>query len=298
MPLKRFHCLFHEMFHFTDSSAISNDQDIQNVINQVYSLHLVIDTQQFEAELKGIRMLLGNSPICSRLFARKRFAEEPHVVLVDRASRHGASNVWKRYRDCYFACLKAQQPAVHDATVDVGVGGCEVNLVIWDDKTMMWKVEMRSRWDDVRDDIEFEGEQPLWADQHPFIAVGTLDDHVDLEEAGKDLLSRWLNQPSSSSTEEPDSKSIFGLEETTPGKVFSMLLTFPPLPFGVVRPMPQQSRSPSGDPTTASQDSASGGDVDTRSSISSDTSIARRTSLLDWLLQCCGRRTVSRDTEG
>lgn len=190
---------------------------------------------------------------------KDRFVHTPRVLLMEEATRYLVEESWREYSEYLATSLQARSTTagpsiegdIDSGSLDIGLAGAEVLLAIWDDKTLVLKVDLQYRvsQDEDREGNGFiAGEVPC-IEQHPFITIGTLREDVDREQAGEDLLWRWMNPPPPTNEPQPggeetvefvhihDDVYIPKRKEEQSGKVFCTLLDIPVLLPGVIRPI-------------------------------------------------------------
>lgn len=227
-------------------------------IKQIRDFHLILDRDDFlKVAHECFRFGIDDAGLYSILVAEERLVLSPRVFLIEEATRDLGEESWRRWIK-YLTnskgkprSLKVKGPAEgdHFNHLDIGLAGAEVLLAIWDDKTIIFKVELEYRWSENFEEESngFWAEEVTCVGQHPFVTVGTLLEGVDLERAGRDLLWRWLNPTAPG---EPNKVRDVGLAQLgygvylpkgrEAGKVYSQLVGMPlfrPMIPGVIRPM-------------------------------------------------------------
>lgn len=244
-------------------SIMPESSRIHDLIDGISGFHLVFDAKAFDDVVRDIfRFGSDNSDTYWGFVMEERFAQDPRVLLIDRASREFEEIGWLKYTDGWFECWDAQQIALGDransgsdsAVVDIGLAGALIELAIWDDNTMVFKVKLERRFslEEVQN-IWFSREQVPCADRNPFITVGTMIEDADLEQVGRDLLWRWMNPPAPN----PDGQEVeeepverihirgniyITKRKKKAGKINCMLLGNPVFVSGVIRPIFDHSR--------------------------------------------------------
>lgn len=253
---------------------MSETQAVRDIMHHVSGFHLVLNRDAFRNLLKESFHCgcfgSGNSDLYWTLLDEDRFVRTPRVVLINEATKHLEEEGWQEYSRWLATCLGASNTATNaqtdveddSALLDISLAGAEVKLIIWDDKTMVFKVELEGRWSaDEADKINgfwgngFLADEIPCVERNPFITAGTLREDVDAEAAGEDLLWRWMNPPPPPPDPQPEEEEIDELmniyddvsislagtwaqrQKKQVGKIFCDLLDNPVLLPGVIRPI-------------------------------------------------------------